>query len=497
MPEIRLDYEPQPRQSLMHATPARQIFYGGAAGGGKSHAIRWDCISWCLACPGLQAYIFRRSYGELEDNHIRPIKNDLPSEVGSYSEARKCFEFVNGSAINFCYCEKEDDVKRYQGAEIHVLGVDEASHLTEYQLTYLRTRVRLGSFSDKIPERYKHLLPRIMFGSNPGGPGHSFLKMTFIDAAPRETIFPDKTSEIPGKPGTGIPSIYIPATMDDNRFLDENYAGQFTALSPELARALRDGDWDAVVGQAVHNLSRERHLLRPFSPPKWWTRFMAMDWGTAKPFSIGWYVVSDGATLAARDGYPEVWLPPGAVIRYDEYYGWDGHADRGCRHPSQKVAREILRREGERGDVLDYRVADPQIWAQSDGPSVQENMYEATGGRMILSQAKRDRKANYTELLSRLAGNPEYRDTGETEVPMFYVTANCTHFWRTVPTLTLDETDPEKGPGTKLEDHVYDEVCYALRSRPYVTDEETRFETEHWAEMKEALNKNVDPYATA
>src|SRR3546814_21053220 len=79
---------------------------------------------------------------------------------------------------------------------------------------------------------------------------------------------------------------------------------------------------------------------------------------------------------------------------------------------------------------------------------------------------------------------------------MLFFTANCKHFWRTVPILTLDETDPNKGPDTKLEDHMYDSVAYGIRSRPYVMTKDDRWEEEWGAIARKALGKNVDPYAT-
>ncbi len=90
-------------------------------------------------------------------------------------------------------------------------------------------------------------------------------------------------------------------------------------------------------------------------------------------------------------------------------------------------------------------------------------------------------------------------EDGEIESdPMFFATADCKHFWRTCPVLILDKTDPEKGPETlKQEDHVYDEVAYACRSRSYIMTEEDRYEEEWGEERDRALGKNQDPYATA
>ncbi|MCB7127964.1 MAG: phage terminase large subunit [Candidatus Brocadiales bacterium] len=490
MPEITLDYEPQARQQLLHSTIARQIFYGGAAGGGKSHSLRWDAIQFCLNNPGLEAFLFRRTLGELQDNHIRRIKLELPNQAGKFSDSRNTFEFANGSVLRFCYCEREDDVRRYQGAEFHWLGIDEASHFTEFQIAYLRGRVRIGGF--RPVEHW--LLPRIVFGSNPGGPGHSFLKSTFIEGRQPEVMFYDYSMADESDPSDkGWLSIFIPAKIADNRFLPSNYAGQFKSLPPELARALAEGDWDAVVGQALHTLSREQHQIRPFNPPRHWTRFMSMDWGTASPFSIGWYAVSEGALLAAKDGWDEKWLPTGAIVKFREWYGWNGRANKGCRMESPAVARGIIEREDA---PQDYRVADTEIWAQKDGPCVAERMGNIDE-RLNFRRAIKDRRRNYEEFLARLAGSPEYGADGEPgDYPMFYITSNCIHFWRTVPILTLDNLDPDKGPDTKLEDHCYDETAYALRSRPYVSTKEDRYMAEHYDEIKEARGKVVGRYAT-
>lgn len=491
MPDIVLDYEPQAKQRLLHETVARQVLYGGAAGGGKSHSIRWDAIGFCLQNPGLDAYLFRRSLAELEANHIRRIKAEIPAQLGTWSENRKRFEFYNKSGLNFCYCDDEDDVLRYQGAEMHWLGPDEAALMTEFQLSYLRSRVRLGSW--KPSPAQAHLLPRIVFASNPGGPGHQFLKKTLIDPAPPMTYFYDKSMANPKDPADkGWLTIFIPARMADNRYIDVNYAGQFGALAPELARALTEGDWDAVVGAALHNLSRDRHQIRAFAPPRHWTRFMAIDWGTARPFSVGWYCVSDGASLAAKDGWPERDLPAGAVIRYAEWYGFDGRPNHGLRLSADQVAHGILKKEKERNEegAMTYRVGDYAMWSQHDGPSPKERMFVTTDGRINLRQSKKDRKANYAEIVARLAGNPDFSATGETWVPMFYVTANCTQWWRTCPPLVLDDTDPDKGPDTKQEDHNYDETSYALASRPFTIT------LANYEDLGKPRQRAGDPYAT-
>ena len=64
-------YTPTPKQLLFHASQADEVLFGGAAGGGKSKAIVMDALFRCLTYPRTSAYIFRRTYSELEDTIIR------------------------------------------------------------------------------------------------------------------------------------------------------------------------------------------------------------------------------------------------------------------------------------------------------------------------------------------------------------------------------------------------------------------------------------------
>jgi len=491
--DFRLPYTPQNRQKLLHSTVARQVLYGGAAGGGKSVGVRWDCVVFALRNPGFHGGIFRRTLPELRQTHINVIKQALPDKIAKWNEDQKKFYFSNGAIVTAGFCEHDADVERYLSEEFHAIYLDEGSRFSPRQIAMLKTRNRLGNWKPSNPQDALRL-PRFAISTNPGGPSHSMLKRTIIDVAPPETIFYDETMRDPNNPlDKGWTTIFIPAKMADNKYIDSDYAASFGGLPPELAKAYRDGDWDVVVGQALHNLSRDRHMLRPFIPPGHWTRFMVIDWGTTKPFSVGWYAVSEGALLKAKHGYSDRWLPPGAIVRYNELYGWNGKENEGCRWSAQHVASKIKQIEHTREEQIDYRVGDTEMWAMRGGPSVISYFQDAG---LVFRKSVKDRKRNYQEVCCRLAGVETYYEDGvESADPMLYVTANCTHFWRTVPVLTSDEADPEKGPETKGEDHVYDEVAYACRSMPYVTTKQDREDEDYLEEYLK--NARVgDPYAT-
>lgn len=428
--------------------------------------------------PNLQVYLFRRLRPDLFANHMdgesgfRSLLSTIPNVKIVDDEVR----WGNGAKIHLCHCQHEKDVYKYQGAEIHVLLVDELTHFTDFIYRFLRNRVRMAP---PVPLAIKQIfgndftLPKIFCGSNPGNVGHSFVKRTFIDM-----LKPFEVTQMPPEEG-GMLRQYVPALLEDNPTLMENDPGYELRLhglgSPDLVKAMRYGLWDITAGAALEKLRRDVHMLRKFEVPDAWTKFTVIDWGSSKPFAVGWFcVVDDDLVLKAKDHWPERLIPKGALILYREWYGWNGKADEGCRMESSNVAKQIIEIEEEAGEEMDYRVGDSAMWAEHDGPSIQERMYDATNGMYAMEQSKKDRIANFEEVRSRIAGDEDG--------PMFYATENCIHFWRTVPDLQLDERNPEKGPDSSQEDHMYDVLCYGCASRPYITTYRDRLE----AAIKEA-----------
>lgn len=444
---------------------------------------------WALAIPGLQIYIFRRTYDDLIKNHMEGPTgfNALLAEwLGKYVEIiEKEIRFNNGSKIYLCHCQHEKNRYDYLGAEIHVLLIDELTLFTEVIYRFLRSRVRMPA-NMNIPEEYQGLFPRIMAGTNPGGIGHQWVKATWIDAKPPFEIW-----QTPDEQG-GFLRQFIPARLADNPSINQTqYAANLSGLGNQaLVKAMLEGDWDIVAGAALA-IDRNLHMVRQFKPPAHWTKFMGMDYGYVHPFSVGWYTVVEGNTLIeGKNGQRDIYLPDKAVVRYREFYGWNGKPNEGLRLESPELAKQIIKSENDAHETMDYRVADTQLWAKNDGPSMADRMSEATKQAFLPRQAIKDRQANYAEICNRLRGF----ETEDGWVPMFYATENCTNFWRTVPPLVLDELNPEKGPGEGQENHVYDELAYSLTSWPYVMTKEQRVENTFYGNRRKNKLDTVDPY---
>lgn len=463
-----------PKQWTAFLSPATEILYGGAAGGGKSHLMRQAAVCWCSEIPGLQVYLFRRINADLTKNHMEGphgFRAMLAGwvECGFVEIVEDEIRFWNGSKIYLCHCAHEKDRFKYQGAEIHVLLIDELTHFTDKIYRFLRNRVRMTGIT--LPEQYRGSFPRILCGANPGGEGHQFVKSTFIDGAVPLEIYRAPKSE------GGMLRQFIPARLEDNPTLldeDPEYEDRLSGLGSEaLVRAMRWGDWDIVEGAFFDNFRKDRHVLRPFVVPEHWLRFRGGDWGSAKPFSFGWYAVASedfvGAVTATGQ---RVVIPRGALVKYREWYGVATDAegkfipDKGLKMNAEAVGSGV--RERDSGDLIAYGVLDPAAFSQDGGPSIAERMMRGTRGNNGATfrpadnarVAYRGAMGGWDQLRSRLDGDEDGR-------AMLFLFETCIHTVRTLPALQHDPDRPED-LNTHMEDHAGDETRYACMSRPYV-----------------------------
>jgi hypothetical protein len=121
--------------------------------------------------------------------------------------------------------------------------------------------------------------------------GHAWIKNRFIDGFEPEKLYKD--------PKLGNTRCVIPSKLTDNPALmnnDPEYKKRMELLPTHLRRALLEGDWDIFAGQVFDEWRRERHVVKPFAlEPGVWKKFYSLDWGFAKPFSLGkWAVNGEG-----------------------------------------------------------------------------------------------------------------------------------------------------------------------------------------------------------
>lgn len=453
-------WEPRSKpQAAFITCPVFEIFYGGSRGSLKTDGSLGDWLSHASKYgEDAIGLMVRRRRTELVETYERAkaIYEPLGFRfIDSGVDTHTC-KAPNGARLRFAYLERDADADAYQGHSYTRVYVEEIGNFPGPK-PVMKLMATLRSAAG-VPCGFRAT-------GNPGGPGHQWVKARYIDPAPsgwevQETEYRNPwTNEMVVRD-----RIYIPGKITDHNLLGAEYVANLQMSgSPELVRAWLEGDWNVIAGAFFPEFSASKHIIEPMELPPHWQRFRACDWGSARPFSVGWYAVSEGEL-------PQ--FPRGALIKYREWYGMQpGQPNVGLKLTAEEVADGILERDDDGYEFKwPHSVIDPAAFARDGGPSIAERMATHTHGRVVWREADNKRVARmgalggWDQLRARLKGD-------EDERPMLYFFSTCTHTIRTLPALQHDEGRPED-VDTDGEDHAPDETRYACMSRPYLRKEQ-------------------------
>lgn len=415
-----MDIEVTKKQLKFIQADADEVLYGGAAGGGKSYGQLIDALLFALKYAGSKQLILRNTFPELQRSLVLVSVTLYPTEVASYNQSRYVWQFVNGSRIEFGYLESDKDVQKYQSAEYDVIRFDELTHFTEFQYTYMISRIR---GANNFPKQIKS-------STNPGNRGHSWVKARFIDPMPPETVYTD---------ANGRTRIFIPAKVQDNKFLidaDPDYIKRLNQLPEDQRRALRDGDWDTFEGQYFPEFNRDIHVIEPFEIPAHWRRYRAIDYGLDM-LACYWIAVdSQNKSYVYKELYQD------NLIISD-------------------AAKAILRVNG--NDNIYSTFAPPDLWnrRQETGKSAAD-LFRENG--VLLTKVSNDRVQGWYNLKEWLK---PFEDEQGILTAKLVIFENCTNLIRCLPQLQHDEKDPNDVATEPHEiTHAPDAIRYYCAGRP-------------------------------
>lgn len=347
--------------------------------------------------------------------------------------------FPNQAAINLCYCKNKNDLERYQGAEINMLGMDELTHFEEYIYKYLVGRCRLGSCKKYIPKELQGKFPFILSASNPSNRGHFWVKEMFVDYAPEGEIV--KVVPNPKKPHLYRKRQFIASRVEDNPYLEENYETNLLTMGDEnLVKAMRYGDWNVLQGSFFSDFYESKVVIEPFKIPVHWAKVCAMDWGFFYPFSVQWWAIAAENFLHPLT---EQFIPAGSMVMYREWYGLaKGQRNRGIAISPQEAAKGILERTKEEIDVW---VADPKIWKSDTGKRAGD-MFADSG--IFWRRGNNVHETGWMEVKSRIRNNS------------FFIFKQCFDSVRCFTNAVCDDKNPSE-IDVKCEIHPCDTARYA------------------------------------
>lgn len=456
---MKIELYPPQKQALM--SPATEILYGGALGGGKSYLARAASIIYSVQIPGLITYLFRRTFKEVLANHIHTpggylemLHDFLESGDVVWNKSDNAFSWWNGSRIQLAHCQYEQDIFAYQGAQIGFLIIDEATHFSPAMIRFIRSRLRLGSLV--VPDRWKEMFPRILYTGNPGGIGHSYMKSNFVDFGK------NKQFRAPEDEG-GMLREYVPAKLRDNVIMlraDPEYEQRVKGMgSAEMVQAMIEGDWSKVDGGMFSDLWKpEFHVIEPFDIPHTWTIMRGYDYGSSAPGAYGLFAESDGAEHEMRSG-ATIWYPKGEIIMVGEIYFADKkhHGLRKTPRETAKWMRQYDHDSGYAGRVVPGP-ADNAIFHSEPGHTSVADEMSLEGITFVRGDKSPGSRISGCSIMRQKLKNA----SGRRELPGFRVFSNCVQTIRTVPNLERDDKKDGEDVQTVGEDHFWDIIRYRL-----------------------------------
>jgi len=422
------------------AAGEREVLYGGSAGGGKSYAMLADPLRY-MGHPSFSGLLLRHTTEELRELVWK--SQEIYPKIWKgikWSERKMQWTAPSGARLWMSYLDRDDDVLRYQGLAFSWIGFDELTQWNKpFAWNYMRSRLRTAA-SD---------LPIYMRATtNPGGPGHGWVKKMFIDPAPYGKTFDAtdiETGEVlkypsgHSKAGQSLfKRKFIPARLSDNPYLSRegDYEAMLLSLPEQQRKQLLEGDWDIKEGAAFTEFNRDIHVVEPFNIPTNWVKFRACDYGYGSYSAVLWFAVSPSEQLIV---YRELYVSK--VLATD-------------------LADMINELEAQDGGMR-YGVLDSSLWHKrgDTGPSLAEQMIMRGCRFRPSDRSKGSRVSGKNEIHRRLQVD-EY-----TEEPRIVFFNNCTNTVSQLPSIPLDKKNPED-VDTRAEDHLYDALRYGIMSRP-------------------------------
>ena len=267
-------------QTEAYNSPADIVFYGGAAGGGKT-----DLLLGLAQREHHRSVIFRRLYNpSLRAVIDRSAEIYGKQPAASYNEAQHLWRLSGGKAIRFGSLQYEQDTRNWQGQPHDLYGFDELPEMSEAQFRFVtgwnRTtrkgqRCRIVCTGNPPTNSDGEWVIRFWapwlddLHPNPAKPGEL---RWFTTVAGKDVEVPNGNPiEINGERICPRSRTFIPARVQDNPYLGRDYLATLQALPEPMRSKMLFGDFKAgrednayqVIPSEWVRLAQERWRCRP------------------------------------------------------------------------------------------------------------------------------------------------------------------------------------------------------------------------------------------
>lgn len=460
-------------QEAFMQTPEFEALFHGTRGPGKTDALLMSFYQHVNKGYGAswRGIIFRQTYPQLADVQAKSEKWFRQACPGAkFNKSKMMWEFPNGEALLFRHMATPSDYWNYHGHEYPFIGWEELTNWATDECF----KIMMSCCRCSTPD-----VPRMLRGTtNPYGVGHNWVKDRYrLGGKWWTTITISDSRDAMGRLEPTRQAFH--GHIDENIVLlkaDPHYKQTIvaSAANPAMAKAWLHGSWAIVAGGMFGDIwSPTHHIVKPFKIPYTWRMDRAFDWGSSKPFSVGWYAESDGCDFLDGDNKVRSSVK-GDLFRFKEWYGCTGKPNEGLKLLATEIAAGIVEREVQWNlwKRVKAGVADSSIFNTENGNCIADDMErkvrlddgkEYNGVSWIRADKRPgSRKNGWEQCRKVLKDALPNKDGRPREMPGFFVFEDNAHFIRCVPSLPRDEKDMDD-VDTAAEDHNGDEWRYRVR----------------------------------
>lgn len=472
-------------QVLAITSPANETLYCGTRGNGKTD-VQLMKFAMNVGKGYGQFYrgvIFDREYKNLDEivHRTKIWFKRIWGDRVRWLSSKDTYKWVwdTGEELLIRTMKNISDYDDYHGQQFCFIGWNELTKYPNnecYEAMLSCNRNTFDPLADS-PDKNNPLPPiplEVFSTTNPYGVGRMWVKKRFIDGYSYGQIqrieneaFNPQTQQMETYTTTRVA---IFGHFKENNKLPLQYiAGLGNITNKNKRAAWLEGRWDVASGGVFEECwDEDVHVLNNFTVPAEWEIFPTFDWGSSKPFSIGWWARTNGENCYIpnnQGGYDEVSFPPNTLIRVAEWYGSNGDG-KGLRLGATAIADGMKLRTKQmyafkyinRECTIRVGDADGQIFNKinNDDPTIAE-WFEREGIKWYpADKSKGSRHQGLALLQERMLA--ALQQNGR---PAFYTMRRCVDFIQFVPTLPADPDDDDD-VDTEAEDHIYDETRYAV-----------------------------------
>jgi hypothetical protein len=453
--------------------PIFEVLLTGNRGGGKTDALLASFANHVGKGYGIKwrGVLFRQTFPELDDvksKSIDKFKRIWPKS--DFNKAKMTWTFPDGEELLFRHMNHKDDYYNYHGHAYPWIGWEElTTWATDECYKLMMSCCR--SDDPNLPRMYRAT-------TNPYGVGHSWVKRRFQLPVPHGEIRGSVVRELDDDKNPLPLRVAINSSLSENKVLmiaDPGYLQRIKAAArnPGELAAWADGSWDIVSGGMFDDCWYPKfHVVPDINVnmiPHGWRISRSYDHGQSKPFSVGWWAISNGEPVVVNYGtrfQAMIGTVRGDTIRIYEWYGCTSQANEGLRMTATEIAMGINERQANwrLGGRVKNGVADSSIFDEYEPTkSVAGDMKRAGVFWFPADKGPGSRSQGWQQMRLMLKSSMPQKGSVR-ESPGLFVCQRCANFIRTVPVLPRDDSNIDD-VDTDAEDHIGDETRYFLRQK--------------------------------